>query len=183
MGNKEWLLLLTGGLASWLITRIAACIYIYNISETVRVRFSTDTSMTDLSLVEPSSVDLVWTRDSMLYLDRYQKAQAVDAFTHWLRPGGKFMIGDFGRADSDLSEAYLQYCESTQVHTLTNDEYVEVLEASGKLVVARFTRRLCTNHLSCKARVYCGSYRLATAELGYIWRASGTWQRRPENNV
>jgi SAM-dependent methyltransferase len=91
--------------------------------------------MTDNSLFAPSSADLIWTRDVLLYLPVALKARAFDNFAHWLRPGGKFMIGDFGRAAGSLSSVCADYFASTSVHPITSDAYVQLLESSGRLVV------------------------------------------------
>ena len=94
-------------------------------------------SMTDASLFEPSSVDMVWSRDAILYIEPDLKRQVADAIAKWLKPNGQFMIGDFGCCSTStqpLSEGFLEY--STGMHLIELGEYKEILEENAKLAVA-----------------------------------------------
>lgn len=95
-------------------------------------------SMADASLFESSSVDLVWTRDAILYLDVDLKRETVDAVAKWLKPKAQFMIGDFGccaPSSQPWSAGFREYVTSSAMTVIDLDTYTELIQESGKLEV------------------------------------------------
>ena len=92
-------------------------------------------SMADASLFESSSLDLVWSRDAILYLDYDLKRETIDAVAKWLKPKGQFMIGDFGCSSQTSSAGFEEYVTSSGMALLDLDAYKELIEDSGKLEV------------------------------------------------
>lgn len=67
-------------------------------------------SMDDINLFEKGSLDLVWSRDAIMYVDNETKDKSFACWYDWLKPGGKLFITDFGKGENSSSEhkAYVE---------------------------------------------------------------------------
>jgi len=105
-------------------------------------------SATDGSLFEAATFDVVFCRDTLLYLEVAMKAEAFANIAKWLKPGGRFMVGDFGHRSTEegaLSHVFLDYMKSTDVHMIDFGTYKALIEGctartakgAGQLVVTK----------------------------------------------
>lgn len=67
-------------------------------------------SFEDVALAEKSSLDLVWSRDALIYLP--DNAASFATWFSWLKPGGQVFITDYG-ISKDPTPQYLNYVNST----------------------------------------------------------------------
>jgi phosphoethanolamine N-methyltransferase len=65
-------------------------------------------SMDDASLFENGSLDLVWSRDALMYCNPEKKDKAFSVWFNWLKPGGRLFLTDFGRREQ-TSEEHQEY--------------------------------------------------------------------------
>ena len=92
-------------------------------------------SVAEKALFGPAVADLIWTRDTLLYLPVADKSKVFDNFAHWLKPGGKFMIGDYGICGGPVSAVCADYFSNSDSHPITSEEYLRLLQSDGLLVV------------------------------------------------
>jgi phosphoethanolamine N-methyltransferase len=93
------------------------------------VRFETgDVRTMDLA---PATVDLVWTRDCLLYLSGPDKEYAWSRLIVALRPGGRVLITDYCRGTGPCSPAFEVLHRDSGFHLVTQEEYVTMVRGVG----------------------------------------------------
>lgn len=87
-------------------------------------------SPTDGNILPASSLDLIWNRDMLLYIDHALKVDVLTNFCNWLKPSGQIFITDFGMGPSPTS-TYLDYVNMTGQYQDTMPEYLARLHTVG----------------------------------------------------
>lgn len=110
------------------------------LSEERRVEEGIDTARFVLGDVrfaplDPSTFDLVWTRDCVLYLA--EKSAVWSNVARCLKPGGALLVTDFARGAEPLSPGFRAYLEGCGYHLQTLDDYAGALAAAGLEVTRR----------------------------------------------
>ena len=92
-------------------------------------------SATEANLA-PESLDVIYSRDTLLHLDAASKELLFQKCVGWLKPGGKLIIGDYclGRnsnATGEPTELFEKYLQARGYHMWTPRDYGKVLEDAG----------------------------------------------------
>lgn len=90
-------------------------------------------SFTESSLFPPGSFDAAYTRDAVLYLEGQQKDKAFANIFTWLKPGGLFMVTDYGKG-TKMGEKGGTYERLALAYFDTLEEYKVRLERAGFVV-------------------------------------------------
>ena len=85
---------------------------------------------------EPQSLDIIYSRDTLLHLDGSTKQRLFAKFHHWLKPGGMVCIGDYclGRnsaATGQPTTAFAEYLDARGYHMWTPSDYAKAFETAG----------------------------------------------------
>lgn len=91
-------------------------------------------SVTDCKLFGEAEFDVVYTRDCGMYLTPEMKADAFANIAKWLKPGGRFMVGDYGQRSASkgpLSEVFLNYRDSTEARLVDAETYTSLIQGTG----------------------------------------------------
>ena len=89
--------------------------------------FQGDASQADL--FPPRSFDLVWTRDTILYVN--DKLSFWRNAFGWLKPGGQLFVTDFGRGDRTPSAEFLEYVADSCFCLQDFNSYRHAIEEAG----------------------------------------------------
>lgn len=92
-------------------------------------------SATDANL-QAESLDVIYSRDTLLHLDAASKELLFKKSLEWLKPGGKLIIGDYclGRnsnATGKPTESFDKYLQARGYHMWTPEDYGKVLKEAG----------------------------------------------------
>lgn len=96
---------------------------------TNRLQFK-EGSPTDGKIFPAGSLDLVWNRDMLLYVEHAHKTDVLTNYCNWLKPSGQVFITDFGMGPIPTS-SYLDYVNSTGQYQDTMPEYLARLHIAG----------------------------------------------------
>lgn len=83
----------------------------------------------DTSLFADGTFDVIWTRDSILYLK--DKHLVYTNFYKWLKPGGQLFVTDFGRSMDEVSAEFEDYYTSCHYYLEDLQGYAKTLEKAG----------------------------------------------------
>jgi len=73
--------------------------------------------------------DVIYSRDAILHIEN--KLQLFKNFYKFLKPGGKVLITDYCKGETEGSEEFRQYISNRGYHLLTVSDYGNVLEEAG----------------------------------------------------
>lgn len=76
-----------------------------------------------------ASFDVVYSRDTLLHIQ--DKAKIFSRIFGWLKPGGRVLITDYARSDSDPSPGFAAYIKQRGYDLHPVKEYGRLLEAAG----------------------------------------------------
>eukprot|EP01068_Selenidium_serpulae_P020591 Selendium_serpulae@DN874_c0_g1_i1.p1 len=86
------------------------------------------------TLVQPNSLDLVYSRDAILHIA--DKATLFKRFAEWLKPGGQVFISDYCAAPpAKQSVDFKQYLVQRNYSLTTVDDYAATLKGAGLEIV------------------------------------------------
>jgi len=91
------------------------------------VRFKLDDIRT--MAYEPSSFDLVWSRDTLLHIP--EKQELFEKVHNWLGDGGQVMITDYARNTGGLSNNFQQYVSQSGYDLHDLEGYGELFKKAG----------------------------------------------------
>ncbi|MDG4808714.1 methyltransferase domain-containing protein [Micromonospora sp. WMMD1120] len=79
----------------------------------------------------PESVDLVWTRDCLMYLSERDRERAWSRLLTALRSGGRVLVTDYCRGESPSSPAFEELHNSSGFHLVNQEAYATMMRRVG----------------------------------------------------